>query len=244
MSYVTIAGKIFKGITGPLGILEEWAKEPLKIWENDRIQKNLDRAAERKIRQKTGVEAAISEIHMKEATHKADLEIRMQTEIERINAETEQWAKDQEFQRMKDVAEAVTHYRQCLTDLQLNTIQAIGKMNIELKALAQDLILTKTREYKALQDQSWEDAKEEFERILDKFSGNERIMDIMIRSSEKKLASVIDGTTQFLRGLNESVQKMNDHIDEATQKGLDFIDKQAYSFNGHFLPNADVKQIQ
>ena len=95
-----------------------------------------------------------------------------------------------------------------LTELQLNTIRAIGNMDIELRAKAQDLILSKTREYKALQDQAQKDAEAEFERILDKFSGNERIMDIMITNAQKKLASVIDGTSQFLLGLNEDIQKM------------------------------------
>ena len=245
MSYLTIAGKIFKGITSPLGILEDWANEPLKRWENEREQKNRDREVEREITKKTGVKKVESELRRQEAEHETRLKIRMQTEIERINAETEQWAKDQEFQRMKDLAEAVTHYRQCLADLQLNIIRAIGEMNIGLRKSAQDLILTKTREYKALQDQAQKDAEAEFERINDKFSGNERIMNIMISSSEKKLVSIIDSTTEFLRGLNEDIQNMNRNIDEITREGQKTIDTTTRTtFNGLPPTNGDVKQIQ
>ena len=118
-------------------------------------------------------------------------------------------------------------------------------MDIELRAKAQDLILSKTREYKALQDQAQKDAEAEFERILDKFSGNERIMDIMITNAHKKLASVIDGTSQFLLGLNEDIQKMNHNIDMITQSGQAFIDRQIESqFNSLSLPNVNIKQIQ
>ena len=241
MGVLLAVNKVFKALTGPLGILEDWASEPLKRWENQREQANRDREVEREIRQQTGVETVKSELRRQEAEHSANLEIRMQTEIARINAETEQWRKDQEFQRMKDVAEAVTQYRERLTELQINTIRAIGNMDIELRSKAQDLILTKTREYKALQDQAQKDAEAEFERILDKFSSNERIMDIMITNAQKKLASVIDGTSQFLLGLNEDIQKMNNNIDMITQSGQAFIDRQIESqFKGLSLPNDNI----
>lgn len=241
MGILTVVGKVFKAVTGPLGVLEDWANEPLKRWANERDQANRAREVERDIRRQTGVETVKSELRRQEAEHKASLEIRMQTEIARINAETEQWAKDQEFQRMKDVAEAVTQYSKRLNELQLNTIRAIGNMDIELRAKAQDLILSKTREYKTLQDQAQKDAEAEFERILDKFSDNERIMDIMITSAQKKLASVIDGTSQFLLGLNEDIQKMNSNIDMITKSGQAFINRQISQFNSLSLPNGNIK---
>ena len=244
MGILIAVEKVFKAITGPLGVLEDWAKEPLKRWENKREQDNRDREVERKIREQTGVETVKSKLKQEEAKHQADLEIRMKTEIERINAETEQWTKDQEFQRMKDVAEAVAQYRERLTELQLNTIRAIGSMDIELRAMAQDLILCKTKEYKYLQDQAQKDAEAEFERIIEKFSNNERIMNIMITSAQKKLASVIEGTSQFLLGLNEDIQKMNQNIDLITKSGQEFIDRQIESqFNTLSLPTPEtIKQ--
>ena len=244
MGVLTCVGKVFKVITGPLGILEDWAKEPLKRWENERKQSNCNREVERIIRQQTGVETVKYQLKKEEAEYNASLQIRMQTEIVRINSETDQWVKDQEFQRMKDVAEAVTRYRERLTQLQYGIIKAIGDMQIDLREKAQDLILAKTREYKALQDLAQKDAEAEFERILDKFSSNERIMDIMITSVQKKLASVIDSTSQFLVGLNEDILNMNRNIDAITQKGQDFIDKQIENQYGQTLPNNNIKQIQ
>lgn len=226
MGVLSFVGKIFKTMTGPLGVLEDWATEPLKRWENKREQDNLDRDVERKIREQTGVESVKSKLKREEAELNANLQIRMQTEITRINAETEQWTKDKEFQRMKDVADAVVNYRERLMELQLNAIRAIGNMDIELRSKAQNLILEKTKEYKALQDQAQKDAESDFERIIEKFSGNERIMDIMIDSAQKKLASVIDGTSQFLLSLNDDIQRMNQTIDVITQSGQKFIDSQ------------------
>lgn len=226
MGFLSAVGNVFRVLKGPVDVLVDWANEPLKRWENDRNEANKDRDVERDIRRQTGVEKVKSQLRMEEAKAQADLEIKMKTEIQRINAEAEQWTKDQEFQRMKDVAEAVCHYRERLTQLQLNTIRAIGNMDIELREKAQNLILTKTREYKALQDQAQKDAEAEFERILDKFSNNERMMDILITSAQKKLASVIDGASQFLAGLNDDIMRMNSNIDLITQQGQKFIDAQ------------------
>ena len=32
MGVTSVIGKVFKTVTGPLGVLEDWAKEPLKRW--------------------------------------------------------------------------------------------------------------------------------------------------------------------------------------------------------------------
>lgn len=263
MGLLSAVGRVFKVVTGPLGVLEDWAKEPLKRWENKRQQENLDREVERDLRMKTGVEQIHSqmrqqeeeqqarlenqksELRMKEEEQKANLQIKMQTEINRINLETEQWSKDKDFERMKAVSEAVVRYKERLTELQLNTIRAIGEMDIELRAKAQDLILSKTREYKKIQDQAQRDAEEEFTRILDKFSSNQRILDIMIDNSSKKLASIIDSTSQFLLGLNEDIQKMNNNIDLITQSGQSFINKQIESqFNSLSQPKLGKADIE
>ena len=124
-----------------------------------------------------------AELQMEVADHQAELEIKMQTEINRINAETEQWAKDKEFHRMVELSKAVVNYRKALTDLQTNTIRSIGSMSIELRDKAQNLILSKTREFMLLQSQAQKEAEGDFERIMEKFSGNERIFNIMIDSA-------------------------------------------------------------
>ena len=85
MSAATIVRSVFKSITSPLGVLEDWAKEPLRAFENNRQQKNADREMDRRIKEQTEVGRIESQIRIEEETHKADLAIRMQTEITRIN---------------------------------------------------------------------------------------------------------------------------------------------------------------
>ncbi len=231
MGKLKLISQIFKDLGSPVDILEDWAREPLKRWENDRQQRNKDADVERNIRQQTGVENVKSEIRQKEAEQKANLKIRMATEINRINAETEQWTKDKDFALQKDVTEAVIRYKERLTEIQVGMVEAIGSMSIELREKAQNLILEKTTQYKAIQDKAQVDAENEFSRIIDKFSNNELIMNIMIDASQKKLASVIDSTSSFLAGLNEDIKSMNANIDAITRKGQEFIDNNLSHFD-------------
>ena len=221
---------VWRAITGPIGVLEDWANEPLKRWEHKRLEDSKDRDVERRIREQTGVEQVKAQMQKELNENKASLEIRMRKEINRINAETEQWTKDKEFERMHKVAEAIAQYQERLTTLNLRTVRAIGEMDIELRSKAQALILEKTKEYKAIQDQASADAESEFERVIEKFSGNERVLNIMISNSEKKLVSIIDATSKFLDELSIDIQNMNSNIDRLIQSGHEHALKQLDRF--------------
>lgn len=259
MGFISAVTKICKSIGSPLGVLTDWAEEPLKIWENQRQEQNRDNEVRRDIERRTGVakvesqikreetvlntemelrriqaeansEAQKSQIRIKEAKENADLQIRMQTEIERINAETEEWRKDQDFQRLVKATEAFATFQEKLSDLNLKTVRAIGEMDLGLRAKAQDLILSKTKDYKALQDQATKDAEEEFIRIEEKFGNNERVKNIMIGAAETKLVSIINNTTKFLDELSIDIQKLNQNIDILVQEGQKLINAQLGGF--------------
>lgn len=242
MSCKKVLNDISNIIRGPLSVLEDWAREPLKKFENDRGQKNLDRGLDRSIKEKTEVGRIESEIRKAEETHKADLYVRMNTEINRINAETEEWQKDQQFERMKKVTEAVAHYQERLNELNLNTIRAIGEMDIELRAKAQNLVLEKTGQYRQIQDNAIKQAEEEFDRIEKKYGSNERVYNIMISATEEKLVGVIKSCDVFMAQLSTEIAKMNNNINSLTEKGQDFIQAQLSQFNqigdsNHAFPN-------
>lgn len=247
MGVTSVIGKVFKTVTGPLGVLEDWAKEPLKRWENNRQQQNADREVERRIREQTGVESVKSQLRREEAEHQVSLEIKMQTDIARINAETEQWAKDKEAARSKELAEAAIEFIKQSGKLLSDIQSEFGNMNLELKEKAQNFILEKTREYTALQDEAQAKLEEEFVRIEEKFAGKGRVYDIMVTASEKKFIGVMDATTEFIVNLKEDIQAMKQSIDRLTNSGQNNLNRIINSFSSTMvLPQSDsnVKHIQ
>lgn len=242
MAFLSAVGKVFKFLGSPLDVLEDWAREPLKRWDNQRTQRNKDADVEREIRHQTGVETVKSELRQKEAEQKANLKIRMATEINRINAETEQWVKDKEFARMKDVTEAVIRYKERLTEIQVGMVEAIGNMSINLREKAQNLILEKTKQYRSLQAEAMADSIEDFKKI-EQFSGNEAVYNILRDAAGKKVVSVIQSTDNFLASLNEDIKSMNYNIDAITRKGQEFIDNNLSHFDTLSLPDAQQPKM-
>jgi hypothetical protein len=223
MAFVQFAKGIFKMVTGPLGVLEEWAQEPLRKWEFKRQEEAKDRDLQREIKRQTEAQRIQSEIAKDEASHKADLEIRMQTEINRINAETEEWQKDKQLERQTKVLDAIKKYQKELMELNTNTIRAIGEMDIDLRRKAQDLVLEKTKEYKLLQDEAQQEAEQEIDRIVQKYASNERVMSIMLTATEAKLTNIIESCSRFMHELSDDIQKMNENINLLTQRGQSFV---------------------
>lgn len=200
MGLMNVIGAVGRAIASPVNLLYEWGSS--------------------RIRRSEATHNA--ELQMEVADHRAELEIKLHTEIDRIK----QWAKDKEFHRMVELSKAVVNYRKALTDLQTNTIRSIGSMSIELRDKAQNLILSKTREFMLLQSQAQKEAEGDFERIMEKFSGNERIFNIMIDSAQKKQANIVNATARFMNGLNDDIKAMNQNIDSITKSGQAFIEQQ------------------
>lgn len=244
MGFIVSALKsIWKVVSGPTDILSDWAEEPLKRWQNAREQKNKDNDLRREIESQIAVKRFESDKRMEEETHHADLEIRMQTEINRINAETEEWQKDQQFKRWQKAVEAVAVYKERLTELNTNAIRAIAEMDIDLRTKAQDLIINKTKEYKALQDKAEKDAEDECERILAKFDGKDRIIDMLLKQVDNKLAGIVENSNKFISELNSDIMEMSRNINSLTSAGQKFIEDQLNGANQFkSLPN-DEKYI-
>ncbi len=214
MGFASTIKSVFKSINAPVDILYDWATEPLKKWDNEREQANKDRDVQREIEKQVGVEKV-----------KTDLQVKMQTQIERMMAETRQWEEDQDASRRIKLLEAFKKYQEELMNLNTNAIKAIGEMNLELKAKAQALVLEKTKEYKALQDESQKQAMEECDLIEEKYANNERIKNMMFNATETKLAGIMNNCTRFIDELSEDIKEMNKSINQLTASGQSHIQK-------------------
>ena len=142
-----------------------------------------------------------------------------------MRAETRQWEEDKEAARRIKLLDAFKKYQEELTNLNTNAIRAIGEMNLDLKAKAQALVLEKTKEYKALQDEAQKQAMEECDMIEEKYANNERVMNMMLNATETKLAGIMNNCTRFIDELSEDIKEMNKSINQLTASGQNHIQK-------------------
>ncbi len=220
----------------PANMVSDWVEEPLKRFEYDRNEKSKDNDVRRDIQRQVGVETALSDQRIKENNIKVDLKIKRETEIVRIITDIEQLKKDKEFERMKAVSDAMMDYQKELTRINVEAVEAIGSMRIELQRKAYDLIHEKTKQYAELQNQALEQAQIQLERI-DNSNLSESSKNILSKSVDENLASIIRNATRFIEQLNDDMQLISKDINLITSSGQHFIQRhleqfQLISFSG------------
>ncbi|MEZ9399647.1 hypothetical protein AB4218_25160 [Vibrio splendidus] len=218
-------------VSKPVEVLCDWASEPLKTRSHERSESSRQSEHDRKMESMSAQAKSEYEIRAKEKELDVELEVRRVREIETTIAEIQEWKKEKEFERMERTTAAIAHYLEQLTKLNVETISAIGHMQLELKERAQQLVYEKTIQYKELQDVAVEEAMNDLLRIESQFGDNERAKDILVKAVDMKMGNIIDTSTRFLEELNRDIVNLNESIDRLTTQGQRFIESHLEHFH-------------
>lgn len=221
----------------PIELITDWASEPLK---SNALKREIEAAKAKGVAQ--------VEIEKMIQTYRAEVKIKQETEIARIYMELEQLKQDKEFERQKEVSEAIMEYQKQLTRMNIEAVNAIGEMQLDLRAKAQALMLEKTREFRALQTEAHQQAMHEIKEVNASFSDTERYSverEMMMDSIRFRLTSVITAAQQFLIALNDDIRAINTSITLLSENGqvaiLDQIRRFELNANGVLTVPADSR---
>ena len=239
MSFIS---SVWKALAAPGDILTDWAAEPLKRWENKREQENKDRDVEREIKKQTGVEEVHSRLKREEASHEAELQIKMQTEIDRIKAETAVWEKDENIRQGKEILDAITSFYKELKAFKEEGLSVIFNSGIDSRKRAHELVEERMRRYNALIKEAEDDYEKDMVRAL-KFEKNEKIFDSLLSIANKKEASVTDTCRDLIKGLNVDLERMIENIDSIGKEEEKFLHSVADEYGRRLLDTLAQDQI-
>ena len=235
MNALDILDKLSNIIYEPVKLMTDWAREPLKTAEHkrqiDQEEKKIKLNSEIKIQE----EDCLARIEADKKRLDIDLDIKRQTDVKKILAEIEEWRKDKELLRMKAVSDAIMQYQECLTQLHINAVSAIGNMQLDLKEKAENLVYEKTIKYKNLQANAHKQAFEEIMDIEREYAGNEVAKSILYKSVEMRLVNMITTAKNFLIELNNDIIVLNESINLITERGQVFIKEHLEHF--HMIQN-------
>ncbi|MFT8700689.1 MAG: hypothetical protein ABF802_06805 [Acetobacter orientalis] len=221
MNFISkLGGLVSSLLASPAEIITDFAKEPIRRWEHNRNEASKDSEHERMMRHET-----VNALREKENKEFAvELRIKEETGVAKALAEIEDLKKDREMERMEKTTESIKKYLEELTRLKIESVKAIGNMHLDLREKAQDLVIRKTMQYKALQDDAINSAIKEFELIDEKFSNNDAAKSVLIRSVDLKMSNIMNAAQKFLDELNRDIVNLNNDISELTKHGQSFIE--------------------
>lgn len=252
MNFLKFLDKVDDIIYEPTKLICDWVREPLNSIQDKRKAKIAAESEERQLRTEIIKNEHSFELSKREKELQTKLHVERETGVARVIAEIDQWKKNQELERFKEIKEAVINYRERLTRLNVEAFRSIGNMQIDLYERAQNLILEKTNQYRFIQSEAMKEAKEETRGILTDFSNNAQAMDILLKGVESKLTGIIRHAIKFIDDLSQDMKRINDQIilltdranasiEAQTQKQLEYL---AGPNNRMDIIDAEIVQIK
>lgn len=247
MGLLDMFDKIDDIIYKPVETICEWTKEPLKKWEHNRnmeIQAQNIAAEERAreeqhkhekemAKQTAGNEMAKKKLEQElteqdRASVTADLEARakIDADVRRWNAEIDQMILQQEDERRDRLVECMKRYQIDLANAARDIVNSIGLMSLELRAKANEMVLEKTKEYRALQDESKKQSMLELKEVKEMFFEDDPdTYKMMVSDIMQEKRSAIELAGRFIVELSEDMKRLNQNTDDLMRVGMENANK-------------------
>lgn len=172
---------------------------------------------------------AATERKKMELNHKLEMEMKqlgvdLELERERKKAELLQWEKDADFARQKETLDAIEEYQRNMGTTAVEIGNAIGQMSIDLQSKAQDMIVEKTRLFRAEQIEALHAATQGIKEIKEMYPDDELVNEI-IRPYTEMMTNVVKETNAFISDIKDSMKQLSQNINIITATVLKNTDE-------------------
>lgn len=205
-------------VYAPVKTISNWLEEPLRRMDHTREMDSAQQAVE--------LEA-----------WRAREQERLRQEAQRADIDLQNLAADAQFARNKAAVEAIKQYQIDLANVNQSMIESIGRMNLALRAEAQEMVITYTDRYRAQQYDALQKADARMADIQTKYANNDRIREKMEDTVITQIASIINFADQFVGELAEDLKKINALTDDLTRQAMENTQKTVQS-----LPTGTAKE--
>lgn len=196
----------------PVKMLCDYARQPMKDREAIREQRQLE------LNQKLRQEMAQFDVDLE---HRRNLAAADALAYEReLNEKVNDMIARSEIERNTAIVEAIKNYQLEMADAAKSISESIGRMNLDLRERAQNLIIEKTKEYKQIQTEAKKEAKEELLQVAENFAEGSKARDIMEDAICTQLKDIIDTTSNFIRTMENDMKNIYANIDNITSTTL------------------------
>lgn len=227
MAFLDMFDKLDDIVYEPMKAICTWMTEPLKEFEAKRNSKAAAQAAQ---------------IEMDKRGQEVDIEIRRAESAARLEMEKKKWDADlddfikiKEIQRNERVLEAIKAYRRSLIEEASSIADNLSHMNMSLVAEAHELVLQKTKDYKALQDEASKQCDEQLVEVQRLFANNPMILEKRVNMIINQATNIIEAAEAFISQLNEDIKLININnnarVDAATKAADSILSRMSQSIS-------------
>lgn len=216
MSVFDMFDKLDDIVYKPVEAVCDWIKEPLRKWEHAR---NMD-SNKLDIQREKEMQELEAKLEREREDHAAELQFRR----ENWDVEIRAMIAEQEDARRDKLVEAIKNYQIQLADATRDIVESIGKMSIDLRVRANDMVQEKTRAYMKIQDDVRMQSRKELKEVKDEFFENDPdTYRILVEDILQERRTMINTAGKFITELSEDLKRLNRNTDVLMQQGMEAI---------------------
>lgn len=162
----------------------------------------------------------------------------IQAQIRKWNAEIDQMISEQEDARRDKLVESIKRYQIDLANASRDIVNSIGLMSLELREKAHNMVLEKTKEYKAIQDEAKKQSMLELKEAKDMFFIDDPDTYAMLRDHIfEERSTMVDMAGRFITELSEDIKRLNENCDYLMREGMKNV-------NANLKPLANALNVE
>lgn len=213
----------------PVEALCDWIGEPLKKWGHKRDMESAEQAAK--------LEAEMREQEARLEIQRNEEAAKLQVEQKRWNAEIDNMIAEQEDARRDKLVEAIKRYQIELASASRDIVNSIGIMSLELRGKANALVLEKTQEYRAIQDEAKKQSMQELQEAKEMFfEADPDTYRVLVNDIMQERRSMVETAGKFIVELSEDLKRLNQNSDDLMRMSMDAV-------TGYLKPMANAVGI-
>lgn len=201
----------------PIHAISKWIEEPLKKFEHNRKMAEQRQAADIEMENKR------LEAEIREQDKKSTAELRLM--VEEREAEIQQMIDEHKANNLDRLVESIKRYQIDLGTASQEIIKSIGLMSIELREKANEMVLEKTKQYIAIQDEVKSKSNEELRQAKSDFGDDPIIYGDLVKQILDERRTMVDNASKFITALADDIKTINDTTNQLAQNSNDILTK-------------------
>jgi len=138
---------------------------------------------------------------------------KLELDTRKLNAELDEMIVDKEFERRKQLLDAIKEYQITMAESSASISTNLGKMTVEVRRQAHDLIQEKKQAYIQMQKDARDDAKEQLKQIQEDFPEGSRARTIMEDAVSEQLAAIVENSRSFMKMIDADFARITENLD-------------------------------
>jgi len=168
-----------------------------------------------------------------------EMRFMQQLELDRqkFNAELDDMIADKEIERGKKILDAIKEYQLTMAESSKSINESLGKMTIELRRQAHDLMEEKKKNYQQMQKDATNNAMEQLKMIRSEFTEGSMEYQIMGDAVRAQLVGIVESSNSFMKMIDADFAKMTDNLDLISRNAAENTNQYISMTLGSLMPN-------